>query len=1084
MKTMFDHTIDPLTIDKSYFSLDKPQGKLHLCVEGQGDKLSLSRAIPMLENLGLSIAQCHLSEGSRNEGDDNTEQAQSWHMAFEVQASPLGEKTPNKEIEQFLAHLLSGHAENDILNKLILSSDIALPYIPVLRALTRYLLQIQFNFSIDTLYKCLIKNDKITELFVQYFKIRFMPFLTENGLKDSDSNTQNKNNLEGIEQVIEQHIDAIHSRDDDLICRRYFSVLKAITRTNFYKHGYQQNHNAGLSFKIEPRFIDGIPKPVPAYEIFIYHRFVEGVHLRGGKVSRGGIRFSDRHEDYRTEVLGLVKAQMVKNSVIVPVGAKGGFICKVDLVGASKEDYINTIKAGYEIFIRSLLEITDNRVEGKTVSPEQVVCYDDEDPYLVVAADKGTATFSDFANAIAAEYNYWLGDAFASGGQHGYDHKKMGITAKGAWQSAKRLLIELGKDIDNDPVSVVGIGDMSGDVFGNGMLLSPHIELIAAFNHRHIFIDPTPDAPQSYSERQRLFNLPYSSWGDYKRELLSAGGAIYDRSQKQIHLSAEAATRLGIDASDRSLTPDALIQKILSAKVDMLWNGGIGTYVKASDETDMDASDKANDRVRINATDLQARLVAEGGNLGLTQKARVEYAINGGLIHMDAVDNSAGVDCSDHEVNIKILLEEVLKAGLITSDERNKLLASMAASVSSLVLHNNFRQSKMLSQSNYTAPHFFDSFVQLINLLERDGVLDRELACIPSAEQIDQRITSQESFTRPELATLLAYSKTRLFNKLVDSTLIEDAFFQGLLLKYFPETLVDQYSSFIKSHPLRREILASYVTNDIANRMGATFCNYALEEDSGNITQLVKAHMLAVEIFDVNGLYNAIDERAYQVESQTLLDLQLAIHYPLDKAMNWLIQQGIDGDIDQLVNHYQPILKKLKDKLDNYLPPQDQQTYTDKVNLSVSQGVDSELAQNIHRLDYSYYVLPLANVMHEFAIDADTALHHFFRIGEELNIFWLYQLINHIAIDDNWKRKNKKLLISTIENHHIKALRSFLASVNPNNADTEEHSSTFTFPHLKHYMDMVGLAKAKPTYNFSMVTILASKLGQLVGSHY
>jgi glutamate dehydrogenase len=878
---IFSSKVEKLSISQVQFSLDDKEDKLFLYVEGNGKKLTLSKAIPILENVGLSISQCGLNETN---GD-------FWQLVFQVDNYPKSICQDDKltaDLELFLIRLFSGVEENDILNRLALSPIRSVDYLPVLRAITKYLYQIKVNFGVDSLYKCLITNEDVTVLLIEYFHAKFDPF------------TQGENNqISHIGARLEENIDAIFSRDEDLICRHYYSVIKAIIRTNFYIHNESSDGYPALSFKIKPDSIDGIPKPVPVYEIFIYNQFVEGVHLRGGKVARGGIRFSDRPDDYRTEVLGLVKAQMVKNSVIVPVGAKGGFVCKIDLVGMKKTDYMDFVKACYETFIRAILDITDNRWDGKIIPPKNVVRHDDDDPYLVVAADKGTATFSDFANSIAEEYKYWLGDAFASGGTNGYDHKKMGITAKGAWQSAKRLFIELGKNLDEDPITVVGIGDMSGDVFGNGLLLSDQIRLIAAFNHRHIFIDPEPDPDRSFAERQRLFKEPYSSWSDYDINALSTGGGVFERSLKSIQLSAEAAKALKIDSS-QTITPDELIKTILCADIDMLWNGGIGTYVKSSDETDLDVSDKANDRVRVDAKKLKAKVVAEGGNLGLTQKARIEYALHGGLIHMDAVDNSAGVDCSDHEVNIKILLDEMIKENVITADERNELLAEISPSVSSMVLNNNFRQSKMLSQSNYTAPYFFDSFIQLINLLERDGVLDREMACIPLPEELDNRIASQEYFTRPELATLLSYSKTRLFMHLATSELINEEFFQGLLLQYFPDKLAQRYPAYIKRHPLRKEILASYLTNDVANRIGATFCNYVLEEGKVDVSRLIKAHMTAVEIFNLNGLYQSIDKLLYTVNSQDLLDLQLAIHYPLDKAMSWLIQEGLEDEVHQI----------------------------------------------------------------------------------------------------------------------------------------------------------------------------------------
>lgn len=1053
---IFNKTVQKLIINSTYFSFDEPSQKLFLYVEGTGEKLTLSQAVPILQNLGLQIAQCRVEEKS----------VDSWQLILEIHDSLQSIQKSNiskAEVEEFLKQVFSGQMENDVLNKFIISSRISVRYLLVLRALTKYLQQIKISYNLDTLYKCLVKNEVVTELFVEYFEKKFDPEL----------NSQDKQAYIVIAEKIEAIINDINNRDEDLICRRYFSVLQAVTRTNFYKHLNSKNIEFALSLKIEPKHIDNIPKPVPAYEVFIYNQFVEGVHLRGGKVARGGIRFSDRAEDYRTEVLGLVKAQMVKNSVIVPVGAKGGFICKVDFMAALKQEYFEYIKAGYETFIRALLDLTDNRVDGETVRPDQVIPYDDEDPYFVVAADKGTATFSDFANEIAAEYHYWLGDAFASGGQNGYDHKKMGITAKGAWQSAKRLFIERGVNIDRDKISVVGIGDMSGDVFGNGMLLSSNMQLIAAFNHMHIFIDPNPNPQQSFAERKRLFELPHSTWADYDQAVLSKGGAVYERSLKQITLNSEAAKRLGLK-NNSALTPDQLIRAILSAEVDMLWNGGIGTYVKASSESNGEVSDKANDNVRVNANEVGAAIIGEGGNLGLTQKARIEYDLNGGLVHMDAVDNSAGVDCSDHEVNIKILLDDIIQDGLLSIDERNALLANMSDAVSDSVLTNNYRQSKMLSQSNYTAPHFTDSFIQLINLLESYGALDREMACIPSQEKIETRVAAQQNFTRPELATLLAYSKTRLFNKLVGSNLIEDEFFQNLLLNYFPEQLSGKYPEYIKNHPLRKQILASYLTNDIANRMGATFCNYTLEDDVDNIAQLVKAHMAAVEILNVNGLYSAIDDMTYFVESDTLLDLQLTMHYPLDKAMTWLMQHNAGADIQEQVSVYQPVLHVLKNHLAEYLSEQDLTEYKNSVSIRTNEGVDKHLAESIYALKYYYYIFPIVQIIQEFSLDPKDATEQFFRIGKELNIFWLYRLIESISIDDFWKRKSKDLLLKTIERHHLKALRVYFSSQN------KVAKLNQLFPKMQHYLDLIGLAKAKPAYHLSMVNILASKLGHLV----
>ncbi|HEY5718390.1 MAG TPA: NAD-glutamate dehydrogenase domain-containing protein, partial [Motiliproteus sp.] len=705
-----------------------------------------------------------------------------------------------------------------------------------MRALARYLGQINLPFSSSYMEATLCYHPTIAAGLVAYFIARFDP----DAPRDSAA-------LASQRAALLSQVDAVAALDEDRILRAYIEVIDALLRTNYFRAEIWSDPSRCLALKLQPQRISAMPKPVPAFEIFVFGPAVEGVHLRGGKVARGGLRWSERMEDYRTEVLGLVKAQMVKNAVIVPTGAKGGFICKQLQQTATPEARFEQVRAAYSSYIRALLELTDNRTATGIVPPPRVVRYDEDDSYLVVAADKGTATFSDTANAIALEAGFWLGDAFASGGSQGYDHKKMGITARGAWESTKRLFKELGHDSQNTPFRVVGIGDMGGDVFGNGMLLSQQIRLVAAFNHQHIFLDPNPDAARSFKERQRLFQLPRSSWLDYNPELISSGGGVFSRHAKRIVLTPEICIALGIAGQPTELPPNALIQAILAAPVELLWNGGIGTYVRASHERDADVGDRANDALRIAASQLRTSVVVEGGNLGLTQAARVEFARRGGLINTDAVDNSAGVDCSDHEVNIKILLDQLVRAGEIDPAQRNQLLDAMTDEVAELVLRNNYQQGKMLSQSSRTAPAFAAKHAQLIQLLERQGRLDRQLEQLPDDAEIEARLTNQQGLTRPEIAVLLAYTKSRVFEKLVQADVIDDRSIAAELPRYFPTRLQQRYPDAIAQHPLRKEILAAQLTNQVMNRMGATFCLRLLEEEEVSCTRWIQSYTIARE---------------------------------------------------------------------------------------------------------------------------------------------------------------------------------------------------------------------------------------------
>ena len=639
--------------------------------------------------------------------------------------------------------------------------------------------------------------------------------------------------------------------------RQLLALIMATTRTNFWRRDTQGRPRTFLSFKFDPAKVPGLPEPRPMFEIFVYSPRFEGVHMRGGRVARGGLRWSDRPEDFRTEILGLVKAQMVKNVVIVPVGSKGGFVLKRAPSPSDRDAYMKEGIACYQDYLRALLDVTDNRVGDRIVPPPQVRRHDPDDPYLVVAADKGTATFSDYANAISREYGFWLADAFASGGSAGYDHKAMGITARGAWESVKRHFREMGIDTQTTDFTVAGIGDMSGDVFGNGMLLSRHIRLLAAFDHRHIFLDPDPDPEAAFRERERLFKLPRSSWADYDTKLLSTGGGVHARSVKSIALTPEVKAALAVSAD--ALTPTELVNAILKAPVDLLYNGGIGTYVKSSRETHAEVGDRANDALRVDGRGLRCKVVVEGGNLGCTQLGRVEYARAGGRINTDAIDNSGGVGTSDHEVNIKILLGLAVADGELTEKQRNALLAEMTDDVAALVLRDNYFQTQVLSVTGRIAPALLDAQQRFVQFLEHEGRLNRAIEYLPSDEEFAERRAARQGLTSPEHAVLLAYSKMWLFDELVASSLPDDPWVVSALARYFPRALTERYAAYMDRHPLKREIIATHVTNSMLNRVGSTFVHRLQEATGARSHEVVRAYLLSREVFGFVALWKAIE---------------------------------------------------------------------------------------------------------------------------------------------------------------------------------------------------------------------------------
>lgn len=833
--------------------------------------ITLSACLPLLENLGLQVLDERPHAVSTNE--HNTAWVIDIGVALPASASLENAEDRQRILDGFSA-TFAGQTENDRFNRLMLLAGLHWQDVRLLRAYSRFLKQVGLKYSADMLADTLLKQAPVTRQLALLFHLRHDPQNPQDAVADL------------LAEEIGQQCAVLPNVDDERILCSILSAIEATLRSNFYQHDKEGNPKHYLSFKLDSARVLGMPQPVPLFEIFVYATDFEGIHLRGGRVARGGLRWSDRREDFRTEVLGLVKAQMVKNTVIVPVGSKGGFVLKNP--PTEREAWLECGKRCYQDFIRGLLDLTDNLQQGAVIPPPALRRRDADDPYLVVAADKGTASFSDLANAVSQEYGFWLDDAFASGGSAGYDHKKMGITARGAWVSVERHFLELGHDTRTHPFSVVGIGDMSGDVFGNGMLLSPRIRLLAAFDHRHIFLDPDPDPAVSLTERQRLFQLPRSSWEDYQPALISKGGGVYSRSLKKIKLSDEIRSALSIE--DCELEPSQLIQQLLKAPVDLLYNGGIGTYVKASNQSHAEVNDRANDAVRVDGRDLRCRMVAEGGNLGFTQPGRIEYALNGGRIHTDAIDNSAGVDCSDHEVNIKILLGGVVRDGDLTIKQRNALLASMTDTIAAQVLADNAAQTLALALEAAQGVSLLPVHQRLMQHLESSGKLSRRLEYLPSDSILLARQQAGQALTRPELAVLLAYAKIVLKQALLASALPDDASQEGNLLGYFPEELTSQYANRILNHPLRREIIATVLTNRIINNYGLS-CVFRLTEETETPDERVIAALLQAEaLLDSPSLIGELETHSQQLGGEEQIRLLLAVRRHTERLARWLLQ--------------------------------------------------------------------------------------------------------------------------------------------------------------------------------------------------
>lgn len=1039
-------------LDDLRMSLYKPRkrgrGIVRFKLFKHGNPIPLSDVLPMLENLGMRIVserpyELYLGEGHR-----------VWIQDFDMRP-PEGDlirlELIRDNFQEAFEQTWRRRCENDGFNRLILRAHLNWRQVALLRACCKYLLQTGIPFSQTYMEQTLAAWPLVARLLVAYFETRFDPDragwsksrsasaskrletqcrtlsddynddvlkeLLDEALRHMEAHPSGDNALP-IRKTILRAIDSVSSADQDRILRAFYDLIRSMLRTNFYQHDTRGEFHEYQSFKLDSKLVPDLPRPRPYREIWVYSPRVEGIHLRGGKVARGGLRWSDRREDFRTEVLGLMRAQNVKNTMIVPVGAKGGFVVKQLPEGEDRDTLMAEVVYCYRSFIHGLLDITDN-LDGETVlPPDRVIRHDDDDPYLVVAADKGTATFSDIANAISAEHGFWLDDAFASGGSNGYDHKKMGITAKGAWESVKRHFRELGINTQAEPFSVVGIGDMAGDVFGNGMLLSPHIQLKAAFNHMHIFLDPDPDTEKSFAERERLFNLPRSSWADYDSSLISKGGGVFSRQAKSIPLTPEVREWLNVDAE--SLSPQELIRALLKAPVDLLWNGGIGTYVKASSETHSDVGDLANNLVRVDGGELRCRVIGEGGNLGLTQLGRVEFALNGGRVNTDFIDNSAGVDCSDHEVNIKILLNLALDRGLVDVEERNQLLKSMTDDVSGLVLRSNYLQTQALSMMESLTGDRLGAEEHFIAMLDRQGVIDRDLEQLPDEDALRERVARGRGLTRPELSLLLSYGKITLYKELIDSDVPEDPYLSRELKDYFPDALSDRFSELMKEHRLWREIIATKVTNSIVNRMGAHFAMRLKEDTGANSATIAKAYTVVREIFQARDYWAAVEALDNEVPAELQTQANLEMWNLLRQMSRRLIALpgGYAIDISSKVERFAPGIEAFSSGLKDLLTDELRSQLDGRRNDLVQAGFPENLAMHIAGLRYLHSSLDIVDEARNQELPVEQVGQIYFALLEQLSLKWLRNQVETLPVERQWHAHARGNLRDELFNYH------------------------------------------------------------------
>lgn len=975
-----------------YRALEEDENTLHFKLFYPDEPLPLSDVMPIFDNLGFRVIGEHPFEVIDRTGKtvwihDFTLQSHTGNMVDIHRIRPI--------FEELFRRVWHGEAENDAFNRLLLSSYMSWREIALLRTYARYMRQIRFSNSQTFISNTLVNHVNLTRILLEYFEVRFNP-----------ERFKSKGKSEAAQQKLEIEfnagLDEVENLSEDRVLRLYLELMQATLRTNYYQPDGEGRPKPYISVKFDPSQIPDMPLPLPMFEIFVYSPRVEGVHLRGGKVARGGLRWSDRFEDYRTEILGLVKAQQVKNAVIVPVGAKGGFVAKRLPDPSDREAFQAEGIAAYKTFIRGLLDITDNLVDSGIQPPERVIRHDEDDHYLVVAADKGTATFSDIANGLAAEYGFWMGDAFASGGSNGYDHKKMGITARGAWVSVERHFREMGINPAVDEFTAIGIGDMGGDVFGNGLLCSEKTRLVAAFNHIHIFIDPTPDAERSYKERKRLFELPRSAWTDYDSKLISKGGGVFSRNAKSIPVSPEMKKLLGIKA-DR-VPPNMLISHILKAEVDLLWIGGIGTYVKGSGESHSDVGDKANDGLRINGAELRCKVVGEGGNLGFTQMGRIEYALKGGRLNTDFIDNSGGVDCSDHEVNMKILLNRAVAMGDLTGKQRNIMLEEMTDDVASLVLKNNYRQTQAISIASEDAATRLEEYRRLMNTFESEGKLNRALEFLPDDETLSERKLAKKGLTRPELSVLISYVKGDLKQVLIDSNLPDNPLLAGEMYKVFPRDLTKRFSKELGEHQLRREIIATQIANDMVNHMGITFVERLNQSTGADAASIALAWIIARDVFRIDSWWDKIEALDFHVSADLQMELMQDLMRLMRRTVRWLLRnRRAELNIQSHMERFADSVWAITSGLPEYLGDQARASWEKRNDQLVAAGLPKELASVLAGTGYLYSSLGIIEAQEATGMPLKTVANLYYDLGDRLDLTWFANAIAALTPSSHWQ---------------------------------------------------------------------------------
>lgn len=970
----------------------------------RGAPLALSEILPRLTQIGLSVTEEHTF--LLNPSHTLT------HSITNLKLLDFGNKRalkPNDtaRIEALLLAVWQGRCESDALNRLVLNTRLDWRKIDVLRSYIRYLRQTGLPFGLPYLETCVLRYPNLAEDLINFFEFRLSPLP-----KGKQSNADHPAKLDCIRRI-QLALSNVMNLDEDRILGGLFACIEATVRTNFWQSTESGDNKPYLALKIASSTLAFLPEPRPLFETFVTSPRMEGIHLRASKVARGGIRWSDRPEDFRTEILGLLKAQMIKNAVIVPMGAKGGFVVKNTKIGREAIQAEGIIC--YQTLISGLLDLADNLINDQAIPPIDVRCRDEIDAYLVVAADKGTASFSDIANQRAKQYGFWLGDAFASGGSDGYDHKKMGITARGAWEATKRHCAELGLNTHLMPFTVIGIGDMSGDVFGNGMLLSPQIKLLAAFDHRHIFLDPNPDPASSFTERQRLFALPRSAWLDYNPALISSGGGVFARDAKSIELSPQVKAWLGLTQTD--ITPPDLIRRLLCCRVDVLYNGGIGTYIKASTQSHSDVGDRNNDNIRVNGNELKARVLIEGGNLGATQAGRIEFALAGGRVQSDAIDNAGGVDCSDHEVNIKILLGLPPIAAQLKANDRHDLLLNMTEDVAHRVLRNNYLQMQALAISLALAPSLIGTHARLMRQLEQQGQLNRKLEALPSEEVLSERRGNQKGLTKPELAVLMAHTKIRLCHDLLATPLPDEPTFEPWFFDYFPATLCQQFQRHMLSHPLKREIIANQLSNVLVNRMGNTFIFRLQEETNETIERIVRAWHLAQRLFDANGLYRQIEALDGQINPAIQTQLFLETRALIERATRWLLREKQLGDRSEaLLITYETSLTHLIRQAVLLLPGSGYPLATQQANAWQEAGVPPALAHTLARHNELVGLLNVIDIQPKAGIALELVAVNYYAIARTLELNWLRNAITALPRDNRWQSLARTALRDDLSN--------------------------------------------------------------------